>query len=84
MTTVTVYTKRDCCLCDEAIEAIERVRRDHVFALEKVDIASDPSLLDRHGERIPVVLVDGEEAFLYRVDEEGLRRMVAQPAGATT
>jgi len=82
MTTVTVYTKPDCCLCDEALQVIERVRREHSFALEKVDITSDRSLLDRHAERIPVVLVDGAEAFLYRVDEQALRRMVALPAGA--
>jgi glutaredoxin len=80
MTTVTLYKKPDCCLCDEALEVIERVRRDHDFALEKVDISSDPTLLHQHGERIPVVLVDGEEAFVYRVDEDALRRLTADPA----
>jgi glutaredoxin len=80
MTTVTLYKKPDCCLCDEALEVIERVRRDHDFALEKVDISADPTLLHQHGERIPVVLVDGEEVFVYRVDEHALRRLTAQPA----
>jgi hypothetical protein len=84
MTTVTLYKKPDCCLCDEALEVIERVRRDYHFALEKVDITTDLSLLNRHAERIPVVLVNGTEAFLYRVDEQALRRMVAVPAGAAT
>jgi glutaredoxin len=84
MTTVTLYTKPDCCLCDEALEVIERVRREHRFALEKVDIRTDPSLLERHAERIPVVLVNGAEAFQYRVDEQALRRMVAVTAGAAT
>jgi glutaredoxin len=84
MTTVTLYTKPDCCLCDEALEVIERVRREHRFALEKIDIMSDPSLVDRHAERIPVVLVNGAEVFQYRVDERVLRRMVAVPAGAAT
>jgi glutaredoxin len=80
MTTVTLYKKPDCCLCDEALELIERVRREQDFTLEKVDISSDPALVDQHGERIPVVLVDGEEAFVYRVDEQALRRLVAAPA----
>jgi glutaredoxin len=80
MTTVTLYKKPDCCLCDEALEVIERVRRHHDFALEKVDISADPTLLRQHGERIPVVLVDGEEVFVYRVDEHALRRLTAQPA----
>jgi glutaredoxin len=84
MTTVTLYTKTDCCLCDEALEVIERVRREHRFVLEKIDITNDPVLLDRHAERIPVVLVNGAEAFLYRVDEQALRRLVAVPAVAAT
>src|SRR6266540_1087312 len=84
MTTVTLYTKTDCCLCDEALEVIERVRREHRFVLEKIDITNDPLLLDRHAERIPVVLVNGAEAFLYRVDEQALRRLVAVPAVAAT
>ena len=84
MTTVTLYKKPDCCLCDEALEVIERVRREHDFALERIDITSDPSLNDRHAERIPVVLVNGDEAFVYRVDEQALRAMVAVPAEAAT
>jgi hypothetical protein len=80
MTTVILYKKPDCCLCDEALEVIERVQRDHDFALEQVDIRSDPELLGRHGERIPVILVDGDEKFVYRVDEGKLRRLVGTAA----
>jgi hypothetical protein len=77
MRTVTLYTKPDCCLCDEALEVIGRVRRDHPFELEKVNIDTDASLTARYGERIPVVLVDGVEQFVYRVDEETLVLSVA-------
>ena len=83
MRTVTLYSKPDCCLCDEALEVIARVRDEHPFELVKVNIESDARLSAVHGERIPVVLVDGEEKFVYRVDEESLMLMVAQPAGAS-
>jgi glutaredoxin len=83
MRTVTLYTKRDCCLCDEALEVIGRVRSEHPFDLEKVNIEADAGLSARYGERIPVVLVDGIEEFVYRVDEESLMLMVAHPAGAS-
>jgi hypothetical protein len=83
MRTVTLYSKPECCLCDDALEVIERVRAEHPFELLKVDIDADKRLSELHGERIPVVLVDGEEKFVYRVDEESLMRMVAQPAGAS-
>ncbi len=83
MRTVTLYSKPECCLCDDALEVIERVRAEHPFELVKIDIETDKRLSELHGERIPVLLVDGEEKFVYRVDEESLMRMVAQPAGAS-
>jgi glutaredoxin len=83
MRTVTLYSKPECCLCDDALEVIERVRAEHPFELLKIDIDADRRLSELHGERIPVVLVDGEEKFVYRVEEESLMRMVAQPAGAS-
>jgi glutaredoxin len=81
MIRVTLYTKPDCHLCDVAAEALARVRTRAGFELDVVDISSDPALQARYGERIPVVLVDGEAAFEYEVDEGALeRRLVA--AGA--
>ena len=75
MTTVTLYTKPDCCLCDEALEVIERVRSQVGFALERVDVTGDRGLYDRYRERLPVVAVDGAEVFDYHVDEQRLREM---------
>ena len=43
------------------------------FELEEVDISVDPVLFRRYGERIPVLAVDGEEAFEYVVDPDALR-----------
>ena len=81
MPTLTLYTKPDCSLCDEAAEALERVRGRAPFHLEVVDISSDPELRERYGERIPVVLVDGEPAFEYIVDEAALENRLSK-AGA--
>ncbi len=53
---------------------LERVRADVPFELEEVDISGEPDLEHRYRERIPVVAVDGEEAFTYFVHAEGLRR----------
>ena len=35
-----VYSRRDCCLCDEALEQIEAARGAAVFSLEVVDVDS--------------------------------------------
>jgi glutaredoxin len=76
MTVVTLYGKPGCHLCDEARSVVATVRRERPFELREVDISSDPSLNKRYGERIPVVEVDGEEAFEFVVEPEELRRML--------
>ena len=68
MRRVTLYGRAGCCLCDEARAVVAGVRRHHPFALEEVDVSLDPVLERRYGERIPIVAVDGEEAFEFRVD----------------
>ena len=76
--TVTLYGKPDCHLCDEARAVLERVRREVPFELEERDITLDDALHRRYLERIPVVAVDGEEAFELFVDEVGLRRRLGR------
>ncbi len=49
------------------------------FELEEVDITGDPELERRHRERIPVVEVDGEEAFTLFVHPDALRRRLGAP-----
>ena len=82
MPRVTLYTKTDCSLCETAAQALERVRNRHAFELEVVDIEPDADLMSRYGERIPVVLVDGEPAFEYFVDEQELESRLAAGARA--
>ena len=73
MRTITLYGRPDCHLCDEARAALERVRSTHPFRLAEVDIEADDALFKRYLERIPVVVLDGEELFEFFVDEERLR-----------
>jgi hypothetical protein len=53
---------------------LDQVRAELPFELEEVDIGGDDELERRYRERIPVVLIDGEEAFTFFVHPEGLRR----------
>ena len=73
---VTLVHAEGCHLCESARRVIEGVRADVPFEFEEVDIAGDDELEARYRERIPVVLVDGQEAFTYFVTPEGLRRRV--------
>lgn len=71
---VRLLSRNDCHLCDVAKGRIESAGRRVRFRLEIVDIDSDPDLAARYGERIPVVHVNGEEMFAYRVNERVLVR----------
>jgi glutaredoxin len=78
MTNVVLYTRRECCLCDDARRVLERVQRKHPFALAERDIERDDALLRRYLERIPVVEIDGVEAFELFVDEPELERLLCR------
>jgi glutaredoxin len=73
---VEVFSRPACHLCDEAKVVIERVRNRFPFDLNVVDIESDPALEAAYGTDIPVVLINGNKAFKYRVDEAELERKI--------
>jgi glutaredoxin len=73
MPTVTVYSKPDCHLCEEAMVVLERLRLELAFHLEELDITADEALHRAYFERIPVVALDGEELFDYHVSEKLMR-----------
>jgi len=73
---VLMYSRRTCGLCDKARGAIESVRDRIPFAFDEVMIDGDDTLEERYGLRVPVVVVDGREAFEYEVPAEDLERLV--------
>ena len=73
MTVLTLYGKAGCHLCEEARQVVESVRSERPFDLREVDVSLDPELHRRFGERIPVVELEGEELFEFRVDPTALR-----------
>jgi glutaredoxin len=81
MTTVTLYSRPGCHLCDDAREALRRVARRAPFELNEVDITTDDALHARYLERIPVIALDGEELFDFFVDEEALIRRILYREG---
>ena len=77
MREVVLYGRPGCHLCDEARAVLTHVRGDIPFTLRERDIESDDALLRAYLERIPVITVDGEEAFELWVTEAQLRRRLA-------
>ena len=76
MTTVVLYARDGCHLCEEARRVIEDVRRTVPFTFTEVDIETDDALIREYGIRIPVVAVGGDELFEISVDPAALRAAV--------
>jgi predicted thioredoxin/glutaredoxin len=73
-----MYSRSSCHLCEEARAVVlaERGRTRGAFRFEEVRIDGDQDLEERYGLRVPVVLLDGQEVFEYRVDPGELRRLL--------
>ena len=74
MSTVTLYAREGCHLCDEARARILALRGElGDFELTEVDIETDDRLHAAFLERIPVIEVEGRIVSELMLDEEGLR-----------
>ena len=73
-TVITFLTRRNCHLCDDALPVVRQVAGDAAFHVIEVD---DSGLAGQYGERVPVILIDGEEVlagwFTRREIEAALR-----------
>ena len=57
---VTLYTKKQCPLCEKAESALEAVKKKVPLSISSVDIYEDEALLEQYHIRIPVVEANGE------------------------
>ena len=83
MIIIEVMTKKECGLCDDAKEIIEQVIADFPAELKMTDIESDPELFERYKEKIPVVLINDIESFVYKVHPITLRKKLEQVLNTT-
>jgi len=74
MQEVIIYSRPGCHLCDEAKAAIQDAGCSDMFILREVNIESDKELLRKYQYDIPVVMIDGVEAFRHRVDAQQFKK----------
>jgi glutaredoxin len=72
-----LYSRKDCCLCDEMKEVIRRVAVHTPMALKEIDVDSAPETRQQYGEEIPVLFINGRKAFKYRVTARQLEKRIA-------
>jgi len=80
MKLVTVYVRKNCSACHNALRLLEGVRDQHPFELQTIDIDADlsPDEARRQhlGLRIPVVEIDGQVVCEQSVAPAKLTRLL--------
>ena len=66
--TLTVYSRNDCHLCEEMIEALRGLQGLGRFEIAIVDVDADPELERRHGDKVPVLMHGERELCHFRLD----------------
>ena len=82
-----LYHAEGCHLCEVALEIVRGAQAEEPFELELVDIGGVPELESAYRERIPVIEIDGVDAFTYHVFHDAfLARLRADgsPGGRRT
>jgi glutaredoxin len=73
---VTLITRVDCHLCEDAEATLRRLAGELGFGYEELDVDADPARRAEYSDRVPVVLIDGREHGYWRVEEARFRRAV--------
>jgi glutaredoxin len=73
---IIIYSRPGCHLCDEAKSTIENAGCSDRFTLEEINIESDHELLRKYKYDIPVIMIDGVEAFRHRVNPAEFIRVI--------
>jgi glutaredoxin len=77
---ITLYTRKDCCLCDEMKEVVRQVAGEFSLNVIEVGVDSSVELQRRYGDEVPVLFINGRKAFKVRVTEEELKKRLRKEA----
>jgi hypothetical protein len=77
---LTLYSRAGCHLCGEMLEALRSLQGLDRFQVQVTDVEGDPTLRQRYGEDVPVLVHDGRELCRHRLDAEALLAYLAKLA----
>jgi glutaredoxin len=69
-----LYTRKDCCLCEEMKSTLTRAAERIPFALEEIDVDTSPVLQEKYGNDVPVLFINGRKAFKHRLTARELEK----------
>ena len=71
-TELLLYTRKDCCLCEEMKSTLSRVAGRVPFALEEIDVDTSPALQEKYGNERPRVVHQWSQGIQVSVDGQGI------------
>jgi glutaredoxin len=75
---IEIYSRPGCHLCDDAKAVIEPFSRRYPLELTVTNVDSSPDLRAAYGTEIPVIMINGTEAFRHRVDPRDFERKLKE------
>jgi glutaredoxin len=73
-----LYSRQDCCLCDEMKAIIREVALTIPLEIEVIDVDESAELREKLGAEVPVLFIDGRKAFKYRVTKEEIKKAISK------
>lgn len=67
-----VLSRADCSLCETMLLELYALFGEQAQDIEVMDIEGDEELERKYGQRLPVLLIDGEFVCAYRLDRDRL------------
>lgn len=75
---IELYSRPGCHLCDDAKVIIEQLIYKYGIVFQVTDVDSNDKLRDAYGWDIPVIMIEGKEAFRHRVEAGALERKLRE------
>jgi glutaredoxin len=75
---VTVMTRQGCPACVKAERDVERICAELGIEWSTADVDSDAQWRAEYGDRVPVILIDGDEHGYWSVEEARFRRALTE------
>lgn len=77
---MTLYGRSNCHLCEDMQKALQEFGNDIDFELSIVDIDTDPDLLEKYADFIPVLMAGSTQICHYSLNLQALRSHFRQRA----
>jgi len=77
---VILYSKPGCHLCEVMKKEVAKADCAELYKLEEINIESNAELFARYRHDIPVLVIDGVEAFRHRLTAESFRAYLKECA----